>query len=54
MSNRLFNNDEPDLFKSMTKFFGVFFGIWIAWVRVCLTAIAGLIWVAVHFIQKYW
>jgi len=53
MSNRLFN-DENDPFKSMAKFFGLFFGIWIVWILICLTAIAGLVWVAIHFIQKYW
>jgi len=33
---------------------GGFFGIWVLWMLFCLAVLGGVIYVAVHFIQKYW
>lgn len=31
-----------------------FIGIWAAWVVICLGLMAAAVYVAWHFIQKYW
>ena len=50
-----FNND---FFKQhsrmMTRTTSTFLGIWLVWALVCLAGAAGLVYVAIHFISKFW
>jgi hypothetical protein len=54
-SNDPFNND---FFKSHNKMMvrttSAFLGIWLVWALVCLAGAAGLVYVAIHFISKFW
>ena len=49
---------DSDPFKSFTaplnKQIKVVTGIWLVGLAVNLAIIAGVVWVAVHFISKYW
>ena len=65
MSNRLFGNDPEqfgrDLFKThkqntrgVFSIFKAFFALWIIWAIFCLCALVGIIYVAWHFISKFW
>lgn len=47
---RQFNRTQ----KLVTRGFKVAFLAWILWALFCLCALAGVIYVAIHFIQKYW
>jgi len=54
-NNDPFNND---FFKSHNKMMArttsTFLGIWLVWALVCLAGAAGLVYVAIHFISKFW
>ena len=58
MSNRLFSkypkNSLDEHFKAMFVALGAFFLVWIVWAVICLATLGGIIWVAWHFISKYW
>ena len=45
---------QVGLLQMFRNFFGAFFVIWLVWALIVLTAIGGIVWVAVHFISKYW
>lgn len=44
---------KSDATKIVVATFSVL-GIWLLYILACLAAAIGVIWVAVHFIHKYW
>jgi len=49
--NWLLNKDPEKIVNIIFNFFVTF---WIFWVLLVLSLVGGLIYVAVHFISKYW
>lgn len=47
---RQFNQTQ----KLVTRSFKTAFALWVLWMLFCLCALAGIVYVAIHFIQKYW
>jgi hypothetical protein len=65
MSNRLFGDDPEQFGKELFKaheetsrgifgIFKVFACLWLVWVAVVICALAGLGYVAYHFLSKVW
>ncbi len=42
------------VFKIVKNFFAWYFAIWILSALVSLALFAGVVWVAIHFISKFW
>jgi hypothetical protein len=40
--------------KLVTRGATAFLGIWLVWALVCLAGAAGLVYVLIHFISKFW
>lgn len=49
--NWILNKDPEKVFSAIV---GVFLTFWVFWVLFVLSLVGGLIYVAVHFISKYW
>lgn len=65
MSNRLYGNDPEqfgkDLFKAHKQatrgifgIFGAFFAVWLVWALISIALLGGVVYVAWHFISKFW
>jgi len=54
MKKMSFNNDFDDFDRGFKKFFAFGFVAWVIFALVDLALLAGVVYVAVHFLSKVW
>lgn len=53
-NNRDFDRNFASHQKLVKRSLGGFLAIWLVWACICLAGAAGLVYVAIHFISKFW